>query len=75
MVRSQATRYTAIMAVPNVPDPMTCANCGVMSPVVMSMAKQGEQLVIARIDGKYYVTISCRNCGKVQQEIRDPAAG
>jgi phage FluMu protein Com len=40
----------------------------------MSYGRQGEQLVIARMEGKLYITICCPNCGKVQQEIENPTA-
>ena len=40
-----------------------------MAAVVKSIGRQGEQLVIARMEGKLYVTVNCPNCGKVQHEI------
>jgi transcription elongation factor Elf1 len=63
-----------MMSIPHVPTSLTCANCGEKSPVVTSLGRQGEQLVIARMEGKYYVTILCPFCGKVQQEIDYPPA-
>ena len=75
LCRVLTSGYTAAMTIPHVPNSMTCANCGETSPVVMSAGRQGEQLVIARIEGKYYVTIRCPNCGKVQQEIDGQPAG
>jgi hypothetical protein len=63
------------MPTPHVPTSLTCENCGEMSPVVTSRGPQGEQLVIARIDGKFYVKICCPCCGKVQREIEYPPAG
>jgi hypothetical protein len=39
------------MSLPHVPSSVPCANCGEMSPVVMSYGRQGEQLAIARMEG------------------------
>jgi ssDNA-binding Zn-finger/Zn-ribbon topoisomerase 1 len=55
-----------------IPHSVACEKCGEMATVVRSRSRQGEQLVIARIEGKFYITIDCPNCGKVQQEIETP---
>ena len=61
--------YTTAMFIPHVPQSVPCAKCGEMVLVVRTLGRQGEQLVIARIDGKFYITVDCPECGKSQQEI------
>jgi hypothetical protein len=43
-----------------------------MATVVKSRSRQGEQLILARMEGKIYVTIDCQICGSVQQEVQTP---
>ena len=62
-------RSPSLMLIPEVPRALDCPNCGSEAEVVRSVGRRGEQLVIARIDGRLYVTLNCPMCGRVQREI------
>jgi hypothetical protein len=58
------------MIIPVVPESVRCATCGDMATVVRSRSRQGEQLVLARIAGKLYITIDCQICGSRKYKRR-----
>jgi hypothetical protein len=58
------------MKFPDVPQTLICEKCGATADVVRLESRHGEQLVIAKTKGKFYIQIDCPNCGRVQQEVK-----
>jgi uncharacterized Zn finger protein len=59
------------MSIPGASRTVTCANCGAPAQVVISKKVQGEPRLVTSAEGKFYVTVDCQFCGKVQQEVGD----
>jgi hypothetical protein len=58
------------MTLPHVPQEMPCLSCGSLAEVVRTRSRFGEQVVLIRAEGVFYINITCPNCGPVQQEFK-----
>jgi phage FluMu protein Com len=58
----------------DIPNEVTCGDCGSTAAVTRLQCRHGEQLIITRMNGKFYVKIECPKCGQAMYEVDLPTA-